>query len=113
MNGRNPWRPPRDGDPRMTDATVDGDRPTDAPTPDAEGIEHTRFTEEETQAVTTVANWYAAWCRSVGRQPPPDRMRCILAIAVEVFMGEMAAQEQARRDAMGDDDDERDVSTRH
>ena len=79
----------------------DGDRPTAAPADD--GIEHTRFTEDETEAVTTVANWYAAWCRSVGREPPPDRMRCILAIAVEVFMGECARQEQARRDAMGDD----------
>ena len=86
--------PPRDGD---------GDRPAGGPTAaatPADGIEHTRFTAEETQAVTNVADWYAAWCRSVGREPPPDRMRCILAIAVEVFMGEAARQEQARRDAM-------------
>ena len=66
-------------------------------------IEHTQFTEAETQAVTTIANWYACWCRSVGREPPPDRMRCILTIAVEVYMGEVARVEQARRDAMGDD----------
>ena len=106
MTERNPWRVPRDGDPRMTDATDDAatDRSaTAAPTP-ADAIEHTRFTEEETQAVTTVANWYAAWCRSVGREPPPDRMRCVLAIAVEVFIGECARQEQERRDGAGEPD---------
>ena len=97
-DGREPGR-----DRPTDDAATDRAATADAPTPADGEREHCAFTEEETEAVTTVANWYAAWCRSVGREPPPDRMRCILAIAVEVFMGECARQEQARRDAMGDD----------
>ena len=121
MTPRNPWQRPRDGDPRMTDAT-DGDRPigggpTVAPTP-AGGIEAMNgepippLTAEEQAWMRRIAAWYVLRCREVGVAPPGDILRCIAACANEVVSFNEALAEQARRDAMGDDG-EPDKPVRH
>ena len=117
-DGRNPWRRPRDGDPRMTDATddatdrdhpTDRDGPTDAPTP-AGGIEAMNgepippLTAEEQAWMRRIAAWYVLRCREVGVAPPGDILRCIAACANEVVSFNEALAEQARRDDAGEPD---------
>ena len=123
MTGRNPWRRPRDGDPRMTDATddapadgptyrsvtadaTDGDGPAAVPTP-ADGIEAMNgepiapLTVEEQAWLRRIAAWYLQRCRDAGVASPPDILRCIAACANEVVSYNEALAEQARRDADG------------
>ena len=113
MTEHNPWRRPRDGDPRMTDATddaatADGDGPTDAPTPAAwldaaNGEPIAPLTAEEQAWMRRIAAWYMQRCCDAGVAPPPDILRCIAACANEVVSYNVALAEQAGRDAMGAD----------
>ena len=50
--------------------------------PEAEGVRLDElFSEDECQRILVVAEWYAAYCRKHGREPPGDPMRALLAAA--------------------------------
>ena len=100
-DGRNPWRRPRDGDPRMTDATdgaataaaadrdqpaeraaVDRDRPTDAYDTADRSLLRCTFDERETSDIYEIGNWYAQQCLDHGLKVPPDPLRAVIQLAM-------------------------------
>ena len=61
----------------------------DAPTAPAAGL-HVVFTEQETLAIHTIAEWYAECCRRCGQPVPPDPMRAVLSCAMTTMMASAA-----------------------